>query len=29
MSLKDFSILSKIGEGAYSSIYKVRRIIDE
>jgi len=29
MSLKDFSILSKIGEGAYSSVYKVRRIIDE
>jgi NIMA (never in mitosis gene a)-related kinase len=34
MSLKDFQILSKIGfiiikgEGAYSSVYKVRRLID-
>jgi len=28
MSLKDFQILSKLGEGAYSSVYKVLRIID-
>jgi len=28
MSLKDFVILSKLGEGAYSSVYKVQRIVD-
>jgi len=28
MSLKDFQIISKLGEGAYSSVYKVKRIID-
>ena len=28
MSLKDFQVLSKLGEGAYSSVYKVRRLID-
>lgn len=28
MSLKDFVILSKLGEGAYSSVYKVQRIAD-
>lgn len=26
--IKDFQILSKLGEGAYSSVYKVRRTID-
>lgn len=28
MSLKDFQILAKLGEGAYSSVYKVRRVSD-
>lgn len=28
MSLKEFVILSKLGEGAYSSVYKVQRIVD-
>lgn len=28
MSLKDFVIVSKLGEGAYSSVYKVQRIVD-
>lgn len=28
MSLKDFEILVKLGDGAYSSVYKVRRIED-
>ena len=28
MSLKDFHILAKLGEGAYSSVYKVRRLPD-
>ena len=28
MSLKDFQILAKLGEGAYSSVYKVRRLAD-
>lgn len=27
-SLKDFQILEKIGEGAYSSVLKVKRIAD-
>jgi len=26
--IKDFQILSKLGEGAYSSVYKVKRITD-
>ena len=28
MSLKDFQFLGKLGEGAYSSVYKVKRMID-
>ena len=28
MSLKDFQILNKLGEGAYSSVYRVKRIFD-
>lgn len=28
MSLKDFQFLGKLGEGAYSSVYKVKRLID-
>ncbi len=28
MSLNDFILLSKIGEGAYSSVHKVKRISD-
>lgn len=28
MSLKDFVIVSKLGEGAYSSVYRVQRIVD-
>lgn len=28
MSLNDFIILNKIGEGAYSSVHKVKRISD-
>lgn len=28
MSLKDFIIIAKLGEGAYSSVYKVQRIVD-
>jgi NIMA (never in mitosis gene a)-related kinase 1/4/5 len=28
MSLKDFSIQNKLGEGAYSTVYKVRRIVN-
>lgn len=28
MSLKEFQILMKLGEGAYSSVYKVKRLID-
>jgi NIMA (never in mitosis gene a)-related kinase len=28
MSLKDFEILSKLGDGAYSSVYRVRRCED-
>lgn len=26
--IKDFQILSKLGEGAYSAVYKVRRVTD-
>ena len=26
--MKDFVILSKLGEGAYSSVYRVQRIAD-
>ena len=29
MSLNDFQILAKLGEGAYSSVFKVKRLIDE
>ena len=29
MSLSDFQILAKLGEGAYSSVFKVKRLIDE
>jgi NIMA (never in mitosis gene a)-related kinase 1/4/5 len=28
MSLKDFEILSKLGDGSYSSVYRVRRMED-
>lgn len=28
MSLRDFSIIAKIGEGSYSSVHKVKRISD-
>lgn len=28
MSLKDFKIINKLGEGAYSCVYRVIRIID-
>ena len=28
MALRDFNILTKLGEGAYSVVYKVRRISD-
>jgi NIMA (never in mitosis gene a)-related kinase len=28
MSLRDFQIMSKLGEGAYSTVYKVLRIED-
>ena len=28
MSLSDFAMLAKIGEGAFSSVHKVRRISD-
>lgn len=27
-SIKDFQIISKLGEGAYSSVYKVKRMLD-
>ena len=26
--MEDFQIISKLGEGAYSTVYKVKRIID-
>lgn len=29
MSMNDFEILAKLGEGAYSSVYKVKRLVDE
>lgn len=29
MSMIDFEILAKLGEGAYSSVYKVKRLVDE
>jgi NIMA (never in mitosis gene a)-related kinase 1/4/5 len=29
MPIKDFSILAELGKGAYSSVYKVQRILDE
>lgn len=28
MSLKDFQIIEKLGEGAYSTVYRVKRLID-
>lgn len=28
MSIKEFQILHKLGEGAYSSVYKVCRLVD-
>jgi len=28
MSLNNFQILNKLGEGAYSSVYKVKRLLD-
>lgn len=28
MSLKDFELLNKLGEGAFSNVYKVKRISD-
>jgi len=28
MSMNDFVILSKLGEGSYSNVYKVKRIND-
>ena len=28
MSLNDFQILGKLGEGAYSSVYRVKRLTD-
>ena len=28
MSLRDFVILTKIGDGAYSEVYKVKRLSD-
>lgn len=28
MSLSDFKIITKLGSGAYSSVYKVQRILD-
>lgn len=28
MSLTDFTVLSKIGEGSYSSVHKVKRTSD-
>jgi NIMA (never in mitosis gene a)-related kinase len=28
MSIRDFKIISKLGEGAYSSVYKVKRRTD-
>lgn len=29
MSLEEFKILEKLGEGAYSSVYKVKRVEDQ
>jgi NIMA (never in mitosis gene a)-related kinase len=29
MSVNDFIIISKIGEGAYSSVHKVKRVSDK
>lgn len=28
MSLKDFQIISQLGEGAYSTVFRVKRLID-
>ena len=27
--MEDFQIISKLGEGAYSTVYKVMRIVDK
>jgi NIMA (never in mitosis gene a)-related kinase 1/4/5 len=27
--MNDFEIMAKLGEGAYSSVYKVKRLVDE
>ena len=29
MSVKDFQILTKLGDGAYSTVYKVQRLEDK
>lgn len=29
MSISDFEIITKLGEGAYSSVYKVHRLVDQ
>jgi len=29
MSLKEFTVVSKLGEGAYSSVYKIKRVCDD
>jgi NIMA (never in mitosis gene a)-related kinase len=28
MSLKEFEVLAKLGEGAYSTVYRVKRVED-
>lgn len=28
MSMKDFVVITKIGDGAYSTVYKVKRMSD-
>jgi len=28
MAMKDFQIISKLGEGAFGTVYKVRRLAD-
>ena len=29
MSLKEFQVIIKLGEGTYSSVYKVKRLADD